>query len=217
MIWHRSPPKYSRIGIRYLGADGEETDRVISIVQLVDASADIGHSLIRAYCHARNAMREFRSDRIKLFYDPDTGETFKEVTLVVDATMNMWAKQHTPRKLIHFSNLQELLERYQKELEQLGWIVKFEKNEEGECFSCYTKIKKTGVMHKHAALEIYYQKYSYESIIMPNGLIQQVRGELRKRPWGLRSKGGRSVGTWATLDAALPKFYEIAGINIENT
>lgn len=60
------------IGISYVDARGEASDRVIECYHLV--GTDSGDVLLRAYCHVRAAPRCFRLDRIRQITDYRTGE-----------------------------------------------------------------------------------------------------------------------------------------------
>lgn len=57
--------------IHYRGTDGQESQRLITCKSISDR---VGTRYLTAYCHARNAVRSFRLDRIVDLFDPSTGE-----------------------------------------------------------------------------------------------------------------------------------------------
>lgn len=65
--------EYSTIGLVYRDAEGERTERIVTISAIVREGA---RRDIFGYCHLRRGFRQFRADRIEGFFDPETGETF---------------------------------------------------------------------------------------------------------------------------------------------
>ena len=68
------------VGIFYLDAKGDESERVITIERM-SLGNSYTPSRIWAHCHLRGETREFRIDRIQGFFDPETGEMIEEVEL----------------------------------------------------------------------------------------------------------------------------------------
>ena len=60
-----------RVGILYADANGDETDREVTVNAVERRSAGL---VLSCYCHARTAPRAFRLDRVRSVYDIDTGE-----------------------------------------------------------------------------------------------------------------------------------------------
>ncbi|MBI1243785.1 MAG: hypothetical protein GC202_02175 [Alphaproteobacteria bacterium] len=66
-----------RVGLVYVDARGQESEREVT-VHAVQRRA--GGDSLYCFCHAREAVRRFRIDRIRSIYDVDTGEAFAAVS-----------------------------------------------------------------------------------------------------------------------------------------
>jgi len=72
--------EYSTVGLVYRDAEGDRTERIVTITAIV---RDGARRDIFGYCHLRRRFRQFRADRIEGFFDPETGETFDTAHLKV--------------------------------------------------------------------------------------------------------------------------------------
>ena len=204
--------RYSRIGIQYCDANGCVTDRVISVGQLIAADAPGKISMIVAYCHMREAVRDFRVDRIQSFFDPDTLEPLRAVTLVADpAALRMRSTKGADTASSTPQNLSAVLSTYRDSLEAAGWIVALEKSFDGERLACYRRNKRTGARLKYPSVEFEFAPNSIDYVGDPAGAMTLVVGRPRSRPWGVRGEKG-SLGTWGTIEKAMPAFVAAAGI-----
>lgn len=81
LLKHKEGPEYQIVGISYTDAEGVTTERVISILSIINYEDNPRYKTIEAHCHSRGAVRHFRTDRINHFFDPNTGEIFQNVNL----------------------------------------------------------------------------------------------------------------------------------------
>lgn len=70
------------LGIVYVGSSGEETRRRITVRSLVSRGNVL---LLNAFCHEREAVRQFRADRIEELVVLSTGEVIEDVTAFFDS------------------------------------------------------------------------------------------------------------------------------------
>jgi tellurite resistance protein len=64
------------LAIEYVDAKNQESRRRITVLNVQKKGDDY---LVNAMCHERGAMRSFRASRIRLCFDPNTGEVFEDV------------------------------------------------------------------------------------------------------------------------------------------
>lgn len=202
---------FSTIGIDYEDGEGKRSERVISIAQLRAADAPGEHSMIVAFCHSAGAMRHFRVDRVKGFFDPDTGEVLREATLNADpAAFRLAHEGHPPpAPQIAFKTLGEVEAAFRDELVRLGWTAAVEAVEPGDRIACYRMAKIGNRRLKHPTLELYHEPFETEVVCLESGDISIRRGGPRKRPWGVRCEEERTR-TFSSLDAAAHSFIEVA-------
>ena len=77
----------SRMGIEYVSAAGERTERVIRIAALTEPDDRTSVAYVVGWCELREGPRIFRSDRIVGLFDPETGEHFSSAEFCVDPDM----------------------------------------------------------------------------------------------------------------------------------
>lgn len=188
------------------------TDRDISVGQLIAADAPGEFSMILAYCHKREAVRDFRVDRIQGFFDPDTLEPLRAVTLVADpAAVRMRSTKGGDSARPSPQNLSAVLSTYRDSLEAAGWIVALEKSFDGERLACYRRNKRTGERLKYPSVEFEFAPHSIDYVGDLVGALTPVIGRPRSRPWGVHGAKG-SVSTWGTIEKAMPAFIAAAGL-----
>jgi hypothetical protein len=204
--------RYSRVGIQYCDADGCITERVISVGQLIAADSPGEHSMIVAYCHLREDLRSFRVDRIQGFFDPDTLEPLRAVTLVADpAALHMHSTKGDGPPVPFPQTLSAVLSTYRESLEGAGWIVALENQIGGERLACYRRNKRTGARLKYPSVEFEWQPNFIDDVVDSTGKLTSAIGRPRVRPWGVRGEKG-SLGTWGTIDKAMPAFIAATGL-----
>jgi hypothetical protein len=200
---------FSRIGIHYEDAEGKYSERIISIAQLRAADGPYDHSMIVAFCHSANDIRHFRVDRIKGFFDPDTGEVLKKATLNADPSAFRLADNNAPNSLGMPHSLEGIEETFGRELEQMGWIVVRVKFELGERLACYRVAKRGSRRLKYPSVEIDFIEFEMEPVIGEGGQMVLQRGSRRKRPWCVRADSA-TTRTFGSIEHAAPAFLEAA-------
>jgi hypothetical protein len=209
-----SGPRYSIIGLIYSDAGGEKTSRVVTIREMRVADGPGEHSTISAFCHLRHEMRTFRLDRIEGFFDPETGESMRQATLAVyDGAMPVvaGASSSFDERGPTFETLAAVADHFGARLGGLGWIVERHNIDNGEMLGCY-RLKKRGVGHlKYPTVAICFEPRSIEAHAMPDGRIEHIDVGPRRKPWTVRAHD-KYIGSWGTLDRALPAFLREAGI-----
>lgn len=118
---------------------------------------------------------------------------------------------------VGLSSLSDVFAKFSAELERLGWAIVFKGNEgerDEDRIELYVAFK-NGTLRKTPSLTFEYVRNDYG--IDGAQYWQQEDHEVpvtlraRERPFGIRAKGGRSVGNaWKHLPEALAVFLELA-------
>ncbi|MBB4212826.1 hypothetical protein EV659_1206 [Rhodothalassium salexigens DSM 2132] len=108
--------------------------------------------------------------------------------------------------------VQDIAARFRSELEQMGWVIEVTRSEDErqeECLKLRCRFK-NGNLRKTPSLILEYvpYDYEYEDDWSANRSIENLK--TRARPWGVRGKSQRSVGTWGHPEPAIDRFLEMA-------
>jgi len=202
--------QFSTIGIAYRAADGERTERIITIQQMVED--DHAPSMIYAFCHRRRELRQFRVDRIEGLFDPDSGEVLTEVKLAVHSgPMAAFPSQFVPRDPTREgpNNIAEAFERFTPALIEAGWTPKVQTDENSESLGCH-RLGKRGKVLKHPEIVLGFEPFNYDHVVDAEGRDVWVKAAPRARPWTVRAPE-RSTRSWSHIEPALAAFLEAAG------
>ncbi len=202
---------YKRIGINYEDAKGDLSERVISIAQLRAADTPSDHSMIIAFCHSANAIRHFRVDRIKGFFDPDTGEVLTGAKLVADqAAFRIPSQDEVNDRHFLSSTLDELKKEIQEEVKKYGWFLEIEDFESFRHLACFRMAKRGNRRLKHPSITLYHEPFFMDPVYTPGGgTVTYKRGSARSKPWGVRADG-ETTRTFGSMEKAAVVFVEMA-------
>jgi hypothetical protein len=198
--------KLYTVGINYSDADNFVTSRVITILSIDNRPGF--HTLLKSYCHMKDAIRHFRHDRIMSYFDPESGEVLTDIILCLYA--GPVAPKSVEELYSGFASIEEIFLYYQASLQEYGWHPHIAKDAQAEILGCY-KIGKRGKLLRKPVFEIGFSPFRYEQIIMPDGQLMKEKLGVRSRPWFVRA-GGHSLGSWRALEGALEIFADAVNV-----
>jgi predicted DNA-binding transcriptional regulator YafY len=111
----------SLVGIVYVDSHDATSQRIIEVGQIRQVEPSLNEYI--AYCHQRKALRQFRSDRVRSFFEPSTGEILQDVRLVADPSVlshTYVAVEKMPLSPPNEVRVQHVYDRYSDELRGLG-------------------------------------------------------------------------------------------------
>lgn len=150
-----------------------------------------------ARCHQSRGRKSFRLDKIELRGTVPTAQ---------DAA-NAWTEGAGRQET--FNDVAGVHSAYAQELESLGWLVSLQLTDDAQ----YLELRdtyKNGNPKKNPVMELAYETVNWIPTIEGTGEVVLVNGGPRERCWGIREKGGRSVGTFKHCHTALDKFLTAA-------
>jgi hypothetical protein len=211
-VWrHMGRHRYVDIGILYVAADFEQTQRVITIGAIDNPGG--GPAYITAYCHLRHAPRTFRSDRIVGFFDPETGEAMRNVTIGADG--------EAFRKLLFFDserpaetpfiNIAQAETCFRERMEAIGWTVRVQRDAWSERLDLHRPFRRGVGVLKQPSVSLCHDPIYVDGSDELEGRII-APGRPRDRPWAVVAIS-RSTGYFAAAAEAAQDF-ELAAAEV---
>ena len=183
--------RYVTVGIIYVAADFERTQRVITIGAI--EKRDFGAPLIWAYCHSRHALRTFRSDRIVGSFDPDTGETMRNLNLMADgeAVRQLLFFANEPPPDAPFANIAQAQAHYSERMGALGWTLRVERDAWSERLGLHRSRQRGGGVYKNPSVTLCFDPVWVDGdAAVKVGGQTLLPGRPRDHPWAVDVSGG---------------------------
>jgi len=205
-----APKQWSTIGIQYIDAGGARTSRVITVG--VIRNNDDGSNTVVAFCHLRQAMRDFRVDRMCGAFDPETGNTFRQFTIGAapdECRKLALAAQASGELNAPFRTIAEVVAAYHDRLEHHGWTVRTRSETWGEFLDLHRPYRRGAGILKSPTITLGYEPFFVEDLCLDSAAPQSVMSGARKRPWAL-TVTGREVAMFFELESAVAAFDDVA-------
>jgi hypothetical protein len=111
--------------------------------------------------------------------------------------------------------LEDVLVAFREKLVERGWEVVHRvtgNDRPSEAIELFARTS-NGKLLKHPTVQLSWEKFAFDLVAQPDGSFAESNLRLRARPWGVRGKGGASMGTWRRLVEALPAFLDASGLD----
>ncbi len=170
------------LNVIYHGGSQAGKSRVITPISVIEEK-------VRARCHTSNAVKTFLISKMELL---NKNSEIKPT----------WDANHETKQ--QFYTIVQLHQFALNTLQSQGWCIHLSDDR----LSVHRKFK-TGRVVKSPEVELYYEEFSYDLVLMDNGSFERTNVRPRSRPWGVRAKKFNTK-TFGKLDSAAKIFFELA-------